>query len=393
MPSRIRIAIGLAYFLVAGTRDAFACSCNLNPPCAGFWRADAVFVGRVTANDVRQADDQPPETAATLTVFRTFRGEPRPSIVLRGMMTSCSYRFRIGETYLVFAYRDTNGRFNTGQCSGTKPLAEADSDIATIQTLPLLSPLGWIYGTVNRAVRDPETRALRSGVAVGVPVTLTSPGTRASVLTDHTGRFEFTGLAPGTYSVQTAAPATMRAAGGGDVVVTARSCSPVSLHFVSTARVSGRLYLADGSPPPRGVPIELRDADATAAAPEGAARKTVLSNKDGRFTFDQIEPGRYYLGMNTPYPPHAERPYVPRFYPNAGSPTEAYVITVGDGEQKTDFDFTLLPLSDADIAEAQPRPADLPPVDARPLFSPQLFPRRLPRPVLFPLPPKGGLGP
>ena len=296
----------------------------------------------------------------------------------------------IGETYVGFAFRGADGRFTARECAGTKPLADAENDIATIQTLPSLSPLGWIYGTVKRAVRDPETRAIRGGVAVGVPVTLTSPGTRASVLTDENGRFEFPGLAPGTYSVQPAVPATMRAVGGADVVVTARSCSPVYLQFVSTARVSGRLYLPDGSPPPR----RCRSNYATPTPPRragGAARKTVFSNKEGRFAFDQIEPGRYYLGMNTPYPPHAERPYAPRFYPSAGSPTEAYVITVGDGEQKTDFDFTLQPLSDAEIAAAQPRPAEPPPVDARPLFSPQLFPRRSPRPVLFRLSSIGGL--
>ena len=138
--------------------------CTLNPPCAAFWRADAVFVGHVTANEARHADGQPSETVTTLTVLRTFpRRANSPSIVLRGMMTSCSYSFRIGETYLVFAYRGADGRFNTGSCSGTKPLAEADTDIATIQTLPSLSPLGWIYGTVNRPCAIP--RLARSVVA------------------------------------------------------------------------------------------------------------------------------------------------------------------------------------------------------------------------------------
>ena len=120
----------------------------------------------------------------------------------------------------------------------------------------------------------------------------------------------------------------------------------------------------------------LQFVSTTTAAPEGVARHTTYSNKEGRFTFDQIEPGRYYLGMNTLYPPNAERPYAPRFYPNAGTPTEAYLIDVGDGEQKTDFDFTLLPLSDSEIAAAQARPADSPPVKARPLFSPQLLPEQ-----------------
>src|SRR5262245_51434625 len=103
----------------------------------------------------------------------------------------------------------------------------------------------------------------------------------------------------------------MRASGGADVFVTARSCSPVYLQLVNTARVTGRLYLPDGSPPPRTVPVELRDADATAGAPEGAVQRTTYSNSEGRFTFDRVEPGRYYLGMNTPYPSTAERPYAP----------------------------------------------------------------------------------
>ena len=172
------------------------------------------------------------------------------------------------------------------------------------------SPLGWIYGTVNRAERDPETRAIRGARAVGVPVTLTAGGgMRATTLTDQDGRFEFAGLAPGTYTVQPTVPATMRVHGGAEVVVTARACSPVYLQMVNTARVSGRLSLADGSPPPRTVPIELRDADVTAGAPEHVVRRTTYSTKDGRFTFDQMEPGRYYLGMNTSYRPTADYPY------------------------------------------------------------------------------------
>jgi hypothetical protein len=231
MPSRIRIVIGLACCLVASARDASACFCDLNPPCVAFWWADAVFVGRVTAHeDWRQSEGQMPETVTTLTVLRTFRGEQRSSIVLRGMRTSCSYDFRIGDTYLVYASRSSDDRLSTGRCSGTKPLAEAAIDIATIPMLPSLPPLGWIYGTVHRAVRDPVTRAWGDALAAGVPVTIASPGTRTTVLTDHAGRFEFPKLTPGTYSVQMTVPATEYAPGR-EVVVTPRACSPLYLQI------------------------------------------------------------------------------------------------------------------------------------------------------------------
>jgi hypothetical protein len=274
-------------------------------------------------------------------------------------------------------------------CSGTKRLAEADEDIASIQTLPARSPLGWIYGTVHRAVRDPETHAIRDGLAVGVPVTLSARGTAATTLTDQDGRFEFTGLTPDTYSVEPTVPATMRAGGGANVVVTARACSPVYLQMVNKARVSGRLYLPDGSSPRHGVPIELRDVDATGPASE-PVRRTDHSNDEGRFEFDHVEPGHYYLGMNTPYPLTAERPYAPRFYPNANDPAAAYIIEVGDGEQKAGFDFTLLPLSDEEVAAAAPRRPLAPPPTADPSsqFSPRLFPHRR-VPPMFPLPVKG----
>jgi len=232
MRSKIGSAIGLVCCLAAAPRDASACECDLNPPCAAFWKADAVFVGRVTAHDVRNVEGQPVVSATTLTVLRMFRGEQLPSIVLSGRLTSCSYGFRIGETYLVYASRSADGRFATSLCSGTKPVGSpvAEAEIATIQALPSLPPLGWIYGTVHRVVRDPDTRTVRDSPAGGVAVTITSPGTRASVLTDQAGRFEFPKLTPGTYSVQMTVAATEYAPGR-EVIVTPRACSPLYLQI------------------------------------------------------------------------------------------------------------------------------------------------------------------
>jgi hypothetical protein len=126
-------------------------------------------------------------------------------------------------------------------CSGTKPLGSpsAEAEIEAIQTLPLLPPLGWIYGTVHRAVRDPDTRAVRDSLAVGVPVTLTSRGTRATVLTDQAGRFEFPKLTPGTYSVQITVAATEYAPGR-EVVVRPRACSPLYLQINPSQQVFPR---------------------------------------------------------------------------------------------------------------------------------------------------------
>jgi hypothetical protein len=120
-------------------RDAEACSCRPPPgPAQALASADAVFEGR--AGDVAggsQPGPKLPPASMTIpfTVLRAWKGvSPSGAVTVTtsGSSASCGYRFAAGETYLVYAYRDSSGGLGTGLCSRTRKAADAGEDFAAL---------------------------------------------------------------------------------------------------------------------------------------------------------------------------------------------------------------------------------------------------------------------
>ena len=183
-------AAAVLLILSVHTNPASACSCiSSGPPCQGYFQVDAVFAGAVTViSEIDGPPDLPyPRRLVRFAVERGFRGvDAATAEAVTGMGGGdCGYPFKTGERYLVYAYRNQEGRLATGICSRTRPLAEADEDLAFIQGLRTAPSGARVSGTIRYWERDLATTiSLSDGEASWRQVA-------GGITTDQQGRFSF----------------------------------------------------------------------------------------------------------------------------------------------------------------------------------------------------------
>src|SRR5882672_73494 len=147
--------LALVALLAAPFTPGQACSCmEPGPPCQAAWAVTAVFTGIVI--DIREpappAPPAPPAAQGQASARRMI-GDPtlpwpkrvvrmRLGEVLTGVSPGqkeieivtgmgggdCGYRFQFGVGYVVYAYKNSEGRLETGICSRTRALTEAAAD-------------------------------------------------------------------------------------------------------------------------------------------------------------------------------------------------------------------------------------------------------------------------
>ena len=52
----------------------------------------------------------------------------------------CGYSFQSGVDYIIYAYKNSEGRLETGICSRTRPLTQAAEDLAYLRAVPQVPP-------------------------------------------------------------------------------------------------------------------------------------------------------------------------------------------------------------------------------------------------------------
>jgi protocatechuate 3,4-dioxygenase beta subunit len=176
--------------------------------------------------------------------------------------------------------------------------------------LPPAGISGYVYSDLdNDGIKDPGEAGI-GGVTVFLKDANGQP-TGATAITDATGYYQFTGLRPGTYGLGEIQPAayldgldTPGSAGGtamnpGDMIMGAVLTG--GLHAVNynfgellPAGISGFVHVSDSgdclndptAQPLSGVTIHLLDANGNVIA-------TTTTGADGRYSFDNLAPGRY----------------------------------------------------------------------------------------------------
>jgi uncharacterized protein (DUF2141 family) len=240
---------------------------------------------------------------------------------------------------------------------------------------------GEISGVVVSAGGDPQP--LRRAVvtlAGGVP-------TARSVLTDDAGRFTFTRLPAGTYSVTArkaaylAAPYGAKRPGrtGMSIALAAGQRTPITISMFRGAAITGMLRDAAGLPV-GGVDVRVMDARTLLTTNDPSTAEMGSTDDRGVFRIYGLPPGDYFVAAlpaiggsgeiaapstasidaalatlasrrgagpgsaataAPPMRPHRPVGFAPIYYPGTSSHTEAVRVHVDAGEERSGVDFEL----------------------------------------------------
>jgi hypothetical protein len=110
----------------------------------------------------------------------------------------CGYQFQVGTEYVVYAYKNSAGRLETGICTRTRPLAEAAEDVKYIQEMSIALNTGEL-----------RVHTAFPGIAgqSGATIIAERQGQRDAVVANSVGEAVFSGLRPGEYSIHVAVQA------------------------------------------------------------------------------------------------------------------------------------------------------------------------------------------
>lgn len=167
-------------------KAARACSClAAKPPCAAYWKADAVFVGTVA----KVFESGGGMRTVRFSLEHAYRGVSGKQVEIVNTMGSCEYEFTEGKKYFVYAGRNqASNTLGTSGCSRTTELSGATEDLAYAREVSGGKPEQSVSGIVS----DPFSRAPIKGIRVNIR----GGGRRYSMETDGAGRFKV--LLPGT---------------------------------------------------------------------------------------------------------------------------------------------------------------------------------------------------
>ncbi len=349
------ILLLVCLWLAGAPPQAAACTCSTpGPPCEAFWKAYAVFVGRVLAvaeqPPVRVKPSDPPPIGlgvnVTLAIVERFTGDlgdqPTIEITTGRSDGDCGYRFEVGRDYVVYAWR-TEGRalLSTSICTRTRPVDRAADDLAYGRQLGTAGQSGaQVSGTMRHIERGPTGQFQIDEAMAEVPIRLTREGWSGETRTARDGTFLFTGLAPGDYQVEADGPAGYYTSGWPRVVKIAdvRGCAVIVVQGFFDGRISGRLVRPDRTPVPA-VTVQARRSDWPGRS--SGLEKSVLTRDDGSFEIVELPPGRYRLAINadsdfrgTPY-------RAPTYHPGVAGLQEATEIELAGGQQVAVDDFVV----------------------------------------------------
>jgi protocatechuate 3,4-dioxygenase beta subunit len=334
--ARITLSAAAAIAVCVGMPPtALACTCMTSgPPCQAYFQSDAVFIGTVDAIEIREMPlDAMPERLydrklVRMTVDRASRGVQGARVdVWTGMSDAdCGFDFKVGQRYVVYAYRRPDGALGTGICSRTRLASNAAEDLAYLSAPPASSPGARVSGTVNHWERDEAARRpLEYGGVPNVQVLVRGRAGVFSAMTDAEGRYAIERVPPGEYEVELLPPPAFstRYVKSKFEIRDARACQVTNFSLHYAGRVAGTILDAAGRPAAR-VRVQI----APAGRPdEPLLVESSLSKADGNGQFElaDVAPGEYVAGVGL----------VPELNPDTVYPRTLFpgTITVGQGNR------------------------------------------------------------
>jgi hypothetical protein len=241
----------------------------------------------------------------------------------------CGYAFQSGVDYIIYAYKNSEGRLETGICSRTRPLTQAAEDLAYLRAVAQLPPTA----DVRVSVSDNSSASRRP--MPKVRTTISGQDGLREALTDSRGRATFAGLPPGEYIVQWASDGYK--SGNRKVQIHAQGCAEVPVYMMLDRRVLGRVLTRAGLPAAK-VTIEMVPVH---PGPNGSEAERATSDVDGLYEFEYVRTGDFYLGVNLDRPSSPDLQYGQWYFPGTADPAGATIVHLPETPGVQTFDLIL----------------------------------------------------
>jgi hypothetical protein len=232
----------------------------------------------------------------------------------------CGFPFQTGSEYVVYAYKNSDGRLETGICSRTRPLAEAGDDVAYFHSMASAPATG----TLRVQTAYPGLPGKRDAAIIAE-----QSGSRYRSTTNAAGEALFANLPAGDYRIHAESNGDLPDDPG--VQLHSKGC--VSLTLFRALRLVGCVTTRSGEPAGR---IEVQFRSMQDSRGDG-----VMTDTQGRYEIRIVRPGQYYLGVSLNHSPSRDTPYSRWFYPGTGDPSLATMIDFSGKPETYTYDFTL----------------------------------------------------
>lgn len=339
---------------VLATTESLACSCipTPNPPCRAYWQTPVIFEGTVTEFAVVENNAKFFENRrATFSVEKSHKGidgTKETEIYTGDGGSDCGFPFQVGKRYLVYAYQE-NGYLSTNYCGRTELIEGAKEDLDYFAQMAAMKDGATIYGSVKKyafGYGSDEKFGLTNPVA---NIAIRIEGKKSALLrTDKDGNFRASGFPAGTYLMEPILPRNLTLSVHSKTQsidffeVGNKQCYEAKFYVDFGGKVKGRVLDENGRGV-EGIDAQMVSAEYKLKGDKDTAPLLARSvtDENGRFSFDGIPPGRYFLGIGIggAFDVFGKNGRV--FYPNTIDPNKATVITVTEGKRLPNFNLRL----------------------------------------------------
>src|SRR5215510_9855076 len=300
--------------------EAQACICGApSSPYREYQDSKAVFVGKVISSkdvavteDIRGKTYTAYERVFQFSVTESFKGLKTSSVEINlGRIDSdCFQGFGIGESYLVYAFGNSDLSLHSGVCSRTNNLSYAADDLHYIRELLKGVPEARVYGSVTRV--DSDLGGSKSGRRVtplaGIKVLIEGKGQNFEAVTDAQGLFSLSRIPDGKYKAHPLLPNRYRAFSplGEEFILGSQeqlgyesiqqgSSAYASFQVAWNNDLTGRIVDSEGNPVER---VKVSVLTARSPSPFIVQQDEYEYHDEGKFQFYGLNPGKYLLSVD-----------------------------------------------------------------------------------------------
>lgn len=382
----------LGILLLGGFSQTFACTCVPSAPCQSFGRSDVVFVGKVvgskhqkTSEEYETVDEgKPTERMISKKVIydvgeiyfevaEAFQGTEIGARITINSNTGggdCSFWFKRGETYAVFASKENSTapsgissltyggsgeqlkpkamRLWTTICSGTREIKYAEDTLSYLKNLPEIGSGGTIVGRIDESIKDYSDENLAGKPLANTQILAKQiDGEKKTFYgtSDQNGYYEIN-VPVGNYLVTPVLKPNLMfesqySEDDKQITIEDRKCDSKIFWVTNDSKISGKVVDAEG---------KIAGSISLDLIPFGRQREERTFSRifeyvseDGLFEFKGVPLGSYQISINYTDEPDEDAPFPTFFYPNTENRGEAKVFEIDLGTKFTDLVFQLPP--------------------------------------------------